>query len=85
MLKVSIFKPRKTFKSAKWGVVKAVEDLSLTGAESIGVELVKVDGIYYTVRNIHEGVSGDNLDHCTLIDTDNATERFTPAQFAHLI
>ena len=49
---------------------------AVTGAEELGIELIKVDGVYYTVRNLHVS---DGLNNNIILETDLATERHSPA------
>ena len=75
MNKEIIFKPAKTFGFGLKQLKMAVRELGLETAEEIGIELLKVDGIYYVVKYINN--TGPTL---VTVNSADATERVTPAQ-----
>lgn len=75
MNKETIFLPRKSYKAASNFVISAVLDLGIEVATEIGLEVLKVDGLYYTVRNTHKTPS-----YVLVLSTDDAVERYTAAQ-----
>jgi hypothetical protein len=75
MQKQVIFYPHKSYKAAAKYALKAIRDLGAEEATEIGIELLKVDNIFYTVKNPYKPQS-----HETILDTNNATERYSVAQ-----
>jgi hypothetical protein len=75
MNKQVIYKPRKTLKSAANNVRLAVKDLGLDFAEEIGIEILKIDGIFYTVKNVYKPTPFD-----TIWNTEDAAEKYSAAE-----
>jgi hypothetical protein len=84
MEKQAIFTPRKTWVAGVKGVRKAVKDLGLEVATQIGIELLKVDGLYYTVKNPTYG-KGEAFHAENILSTESATERYTAKEVMELI
>ena len=80
MTKLVVFKPRKSLASASRNVRMAVKDIQLEGATAIGIEILKIGEIYYTVKDASESEM-----YRATVDTDNATERYTAKEVMELI
>lgn len=72
MEKQVIFTPRKSFASAAKGALMAIRDMGAESAAEIGIEVVKIDGVFYTVKNPYKPQDDD-----LILDTANASERYS--------
>lgn len=77
MNKQVIFKPRKSFASAAKNVRLTIKDLGLDAATEIGLEILKIDDVFYTVKNVYSPTQFD-----VILSTDDADERYTASQVA---
>jgi hypothetical protein len=84
MNKQSISQPRKTKASAIKRVHRAVKDLGLEVATEIGIELLKVDGLYYIVKNPTDG-RAETVYPQDIFDTNDSSERYTAKEVMELI
>jgi hypothetical protein len=75
MNKQVIFTPRKSFMSASNAVRLAVKDLGMDRATEIGIEILEIDGIYYTVKNVYKPTQFN-----IILSTNDASQRFTAAE-----